>query len=233
MKNDLIDLFRWVTKVDIKNMAGNVVTTLYIKLVGDVDYDNAQKLGLLASRRLRKKLKDNNSVEYQAAFLDIDDTNRENVILGILFAEITNFRDAAVADLADTVFETNVPEEAETLEEKEKKQESEENLIKERTDKLRTKMEEKSNKRREELITKSDEDLRNIFIESTINYKCIEEFGTVFREYCVFAGTYTDESLTIRAFSNFDEFRNSSTNLKKQLTDAYLKLELTGEQLKN
>ena len=42
-----------------------------------------------------------------------------------------------------------------------------------------------------------------------------------------------DPKFKEKAFTDFYEFRNSSPILKRQLIDAYLKLELTGEQLKN
>jgi hypothetical protein len=55
----------------------------------------------------------------------------------------------------------------------------------------------------------------------------------VFRDYCIFAGTYKDSGFKEKAFVDFDDFRNSAPNLKKQLSDTYLQLELSGEQLKN
>ena len=94
-------------------------------------------------------------------------------------------------------------------------------------------MEEKSNQRKAELEKLDMEEVRKIFVASSIDYRCIEEFSTAFREYCVFAGSYLDQNFKTRAFDTFDDFRNASPNLKRQLTDAYLKLEITGEQLKN
>lgn len=233
MKNDLANLFRWNTEVEIKDREGNVVTKLYVRLVGDVDYNQAQQYGLVASRVLRKTLKDKNSTGHKALFLDIEDRSKDELIFGILLAEISNFRDLAVADLGTEIFETKVPEDADTLEERENQQEAEEKLTNEKTEKLRTKMEEKSEERKKELEDKDVKELKEIFVESSINAKCLDEFSTAFREYCIFAGTYSDKSFKESAFNDFDEFRNTSPNLKRQLIDAYLQLELSGEQLKN
>lgn len=232
MKEDLINLFRWNTKVDIKDRDGNVSTTLYIRLVGDVDYSQAQQYGLVASRKLRKKLKNNNTAEYQALFLDIDDRNKDDLITGTLLAEVTNFRDAAMAELTETIVDTKLPSDA-SLEDREDQQEDEEEAIKNRAEKVRTRMEEKSEERRVELEKLSIKDIRKVFVESSINSRCMDEFILVFREYCVFSGTYSDSKFKQRTFSDFDSFRNISTDLKRQLMDAYVKLELSGEQLKN
>ena len=233
MKNDLANLFRWNTKVEIKDREGNTNATLYVRLVGDVDYSQAQQYGLLASRKLRKKLKDKDSVDHQALFLDIDERKKEDLVYGVLMAEISNFRDLAVADLGAEIFEIKIPEDAETLEERENQQESEEKLANEKAEKLRAKMEEKSNERKEELEKLTLKELKDIFVESSINARCLDEFSTIFREYCIFAGTYSDSTFKHNAFEEFEDFRNTSPNLKRQLIDAYLKLELTGEQLKN
>ena len=233
MNKDLAHLFRWNSKVEIKDRENNVLDTLYVRLVGDVDYNQAQQYALVSSRKLRKKLKDTNSVEHQAIFLDVDDRKKEDIIFGILMAEVSNFRDLAVADLGTEIFEVKIPKEAETLEDREQQQEAEENLVKEKSDKLRIKMEEKSEERKVELEKLSIKELREIFLESSINAKCLDEFSIIFREYCIFSGTYKDSTFKQKAFDDFEDFRNISPNLKRQLIDAYLQLELSGEQLKN
>lgn len=231
MKNDLVNLFKWHTKVDIKDRDGSVATTMYVRLVGDVDYNQAQQNGLVASRKLRKLLRNTTSADYQALFLDIDERKKTDLVFGILLAEISNFRDAAVTELGDDIFDTKLPDD--TLEDREKQQEAEENFVQEKTDKLRAKMEEKSLERKVELEKLAIGELRTIFVEASTNYRCLEEFGVVFKDYCIFVGTYVDSNFKNKVFSDFSEFRNASPNLKRQLTDAYLKLEISGEQLKN
>jgi len=233
MNKDLAHLFRWNEKVEIKDRDNNVLDTLYVRLVGDVDYQQAQQYALVSSRKLRRKLKDTNSVEHQALFLDIDDRKKEDLIYGTLMSEISNFRDLAVADLGSEIFEIKVPQDADTLEERENQQEAEEKLANEKAEKLRAKMEEKSEERKVELEKLSIKELKDIFVESSINAKCLDEFSTIFREYCIFSGTHKDSTFKTKAFADFEDFRNTSPNLKRQLIDAYLKLELTGEQLKN
>lgn len=232
MNIDLSKLFRWNTSLVIKDLSDNDLETCYIRLVGDLDYADAQQYGLLASRKLRKKLNDKDSVQHQALFLDLEEKTNEELVLGILLAETNNFRDQAMNELGDDIFKYELPDDAE-LEDKEKKQEAEEKFAKDRVENLRNKMEELSLARKEELEKLSVEKLRELFISTSINYRCVEEFTGVFREYCVYAGCYKDAKFNKRLFSSFEEFRNISTHLKRQLVDAYIRLELTGDQLKN
>lgn len=232
MKNDLVDLFRWNKQVDIKDKDKNVVATVFIRLVGDIDYNQAQQHALLISRKLRKALKNTDSMEHQSLFLDIDDRNRDDLTLGVLLSEMSNFRDMAVAELGD-IFKVSELSLNPTLEDKEQHQEAEEKLVQDKFDKIKSKMEEISNKRKLELEVLPTEDLKKLFIDSNINMKCIEEFSEAFRDYCVFAGTYKDQEFKTKVFIGFDDYRNTSPNLKKQLLDAYLELEISGEQLKN
>ena len=88
-------------------------------------------------------------------------------------------------------------------------------------------------------VTQSDleklelEELRRVYVTASINMRCLEVFSNIFRDYCVFAGTYTDKSFTRKAFDSLEEYRNMVPIVKKRLLDAYLGLEVTGEDLKN
>lgn len=230
---NLIDLFKWNTKVDITNKQGEILETLYVRLVGDVDYNEAQQSGLIASRKLRKRLQDETALDHQSLFLDLDEKESDELIFGILMAEMSTFRDLAVDELGVDVLKLKELSDNPTLEEREQQQEAQEIAEQEKIDKLKDKMSEKSEERKAELKEKSVEELREIFVTSSINIKCLEEFGNVFRDYCVFTGTFINNKFIEKAFNNFDEFRNISPTLKRQLVDAYLSLELTGDQLKN
>lgn len=232
MKSDIANLFKWNTKVDIKGRDGETNISLYVRLVGDVDYNQAQQYGLLASRKLRKKLRDSSTVEHQSLFLDLDEREKDELIFGICLAEMSNFRDLAIADLGDGIFDIKLTDNP-SLEDREGQQEAEEEAAKEKVEKLRAKMTEKQDERKVALKAQTIKDVRKAYVDSSVNYRCLEEFGLAFRDYCISAGAYSDSKFTERVFKDLDEFRNASPNLKRQLTDAYLQLELTGEQLKN
>lgn len=238
MRKDLSKLFRWNTKVELKDNNGSIIETVYVRLVGDVDYNQAQQYALVSSRRMRKNLRKETTLEHDSLFFDLDEKDEDELIFNILMSEMSNFRDLAVEELGDDILRIPEISDNPSLEEREEQQEAEEDSQEEKIKKLRTKMDEKSSERREELKVKAKEEggieeLRKIFVTSTVNVKCLEEFGKVFREYCVFKGTFSDEALKYKAFDDFEEFRNASPILKRQLTDAYIGLEISGEQLKN
>ena len=182
---------------------------------------------------MRKKLRDKDSLEYKASFLDLDDREKSELVIGTLLSEVTTIRDIAVEELGDELTKPIKEIEGDSLEVQEKRQEAEDNLEKDRLQKLRDKMDEKSEQRREELEKLELDELKSMYVTASINMKCLEMFSSVFRDYCVFVGTYTDEKLTEKAFDSLEEFRNMVSTVKKQLLDAYLDLEITGEDLKN
>jgi len=94
-------------------------------------------------------------------------------------------------------------------------------------------MDEKAENRNEELKDKSKEELITLFMRAAIDQRCLEIFTQIFRDYCVFCGTYLDSRFVDGAYKSFDEFQDIATPIKRQLLDTYVKLELTGEQLKN
>jgi len=224
-------LFRWHRKVEIKER--NVSNTVWLRLVGDIDHQQAYQHALVASREMRKKLRDKDSLEYKASFLDLDDREKSELVIGTLLSEVTTIRDIAVEELGDELTKPIKEIEGDSLEVQEKRQEAEDNLEKDRLQKLRDKMDEKSEQRREELEKLELDELKSMYVTASINMKCLEMFSSVFRDYCVFVGTYTDEKLTEKAFDSLEEFRNMVSTVKKQLLDAYLDLEITGEDLKN
>jgi len=230
---DLTNLFKWNTKVELKNTERKVIETLYVRLVGDIDYSHAQQCGLIESRKMRKRLKDTSTLDYQSLFLDLDEKEVGDLIFGITLAEMGNFRDLAVEELGTDILKLSELPDNPSLEDRENQLEAEESAESEKITLLRDKMDEKADERREELKKKTVKELRDIYVVSSTNVKCLEIFTVVFREYCVFVGTFRDPKFTQIAFDNFGEFRNASPSLKRQLTDAYLKLELTGDQLKN
>lgn len=228
---NLSKLFRWKRKVDIRDGL-KVLETVWVRLVGDNDYQEARTAALKRSKQLRAKLRDSNSDEYIAAFTDIDAMTKEEIILGIVYSEIPDYRDEAVL----VTPEKPLPELGDnpTLEEQEEYQTKLEEQRQERVDTLAKFIEKKSEERRGELgkLENLDE-LRRMYHNALINVKCTELFTGTFREFCVYRGTFKDSACKQPAFESFDEFDACAAQLKNQLIAAYTNLELTGEDLKN
>ena len=224
-------LFRWYRKVEIR--AGDkVLDTVYIRLVGDAEFQEAKSVALKRSKQLRVLLRDKVTDEHQGSFSDLDSLTKEELIMGITFGEIPDYRDEALLTLP----EKELPElpDTPTLEQQEEYETKLEELRAERAKTLSDFIEKRAEERKVEIGAVDDiETLREMYVHSVINMKCNEEFTRAFREYQVFKGTYTDSKFKVLAFDDFDDFDGSAPQLKGQLITAYISLELTGEDLKN
>ena len=227
----LSNLFRWSKKVDIKD-GNKVLASVYIRLVGDDDYVEARGISLRYSKELRIKLRDTTSVEYNESFADLVNLGKEELIMGIVVGELSNYRDEAVT----VIREKEAPElpDNPTLEQQEAHETKLTELREERVQEIAGFIDKKSEDRKTELAAIEDlEKLRTMYSQSIINIKCMEEFSRVFREFQVYKGTYNDSEFKELAFDSFEDFTSSSPQLKTQLLNAYLGLEIGGEDLKN
>jgi hypothetical protein len=227
----LSQLFRWKRKVDVLD-GDKVLATVYLRIVGDGEYQEARNIALQRSKELRKKLRDITSEEYNISFTDIDVMTRDEIIMAITYAEIPDYRDEAMMNVAEVPV-PDMPDNP-TLEQQEEHQTAVDKVKKDRIDALTSHMENSGKKRREELgKIENIEELRKLYKTAIVNTRCTELFTTVFREYCVYKGTFNDSSYKESAFDSFDDFYSSAPQLKMQLQIAYSNLEITGEDLKN
>jgi len=228
---NLSKLFRWNRKVDITE-GNNVLATVYVRLVGDTDFQEAKSVALRRSKELRIKLRDPDSEEHKSNFLDITSLTRDELVMGISFGELPDYRDEALLQVP----EKHLPElpDAPTLEQQEEYEAKEKEIWNERAKFISDFIEKKAEERRKELDKVEDIDkLREMYTHSVINMKCTEEFTKIFREYQVYKGTFNDAKFTQLAFDSYEEFEECAPQLKNQLLRAYVDLELTGEDLKN
>ena len=224
------NLFRWSRTVDIKD-GSKILATVYMRLVGDVDYQEARNVALKASKRLRVALRNKDSEEYKANLLDSMALTREEKLIGVNIYEMGDYRDEALMVTPEKA-PPELPDNP-TLEDQEKHQDALDKARTERAQALTDFMDKRSVARREEVSKLSGAEINDIYETALINAKCTEEFGRVFREYQVFRGTFDNKDFTTPSFSSYQEFTDSSLILKNQLTSAYIGLEISGEELKN
>lgn len=224
-------LFRWYKKVEIK--AGDkVLDTVYIRLVGDADFQEAKNISLRRSKQLRVLLRNKSTDEYLASFSDLEFLTKDELIMGTVFGEIPDYRDEGLLTLPDKE-PPELPDNP-NLEQQEEYETKLEELKAERAKALTDFIEKRSEERKAEIGEIEDiEKLREMYVQSVINMKCSEEFTRAFREYQVFKGTYADKNFKTLSFDDFEEFDGCAPQLKAQLMTAYITLELTGDELKN
>uniref|UniRef100_A0A6M3K3G7 Uncharacterized protein n=1 Tax=viral metagenome TaxID=1070528 RepID=A0A6M3K3G7_9ZZZZ len=231
MSSKLSKLFRWHKKVEIKR-GDKVLETVYVRLVGDADFQEAKNVSLKHSKQLRVKLRNKESEEYDANFSDLDTLTRDELIMGVTYGEIPDYRDEALL----TIPEKELPElpDNPTLEQQEDYETKAGEIRGERAKAIADFIEKRAEERKAEFAKIDDIDkLREMYTHSIINMKCGEEFTRVFREYQIYKGTYLDNKFKTLAFESFEEFNECAPQLKATLLSAYVNLELSGEDLKN
>lgn len=226
----LSDLFKWEKEVEIKN-GEQVVGKAYIKIVGDVEYQEARRYALKRSRQIRAKMRDVTSDEYASNFADIDSFTQAELINGIIIGELPDYRDSVMLDIP-IENDPELPDDP-TLEDQEEYEAKLESMGKERTQKITDAMNKMGEDRRAELEKLPTDELKTLYITSVSNSRAMEEFSRVFREYQIYKGVYEDKKCTKPAFDSYEDFAGSSFQLKDQLTIAYTSLEISGEDLKN
>lgn len=218
------ELFRWRGKVEIKDNEGDVVETLYQRVVGDADIQRARLEALKASKLMRKDLRNTNS---DAAIINLpleDDYTKEELMTLIIFSKYYDFRRNAEFNIEEK--KVKEPKSEATLEEQEEYITKVEEAKKDYEDKVNERIKEQSEKLEAELKEKTQKELFDMYMKEHIDIVCRQEMIQVFDEYATYYGTYEDEKLKKRRFDNIEIFRDLSPRVKNQLQQNYKNLEL-------
>jgi len=235
---NLSELFKWTGELTIKDRNGEPVIVrkrplvLYQRVVGDNDLALARKMALKASRGLRKELRDETSSSHAAMIPDSESLSDEVLANMVILADSPEIRRLANAQ-ADKPREPLEPKQEASLEVQEEYEVELEEYKLAVAKAVEDKLREIIDARSAELGKLSREELSTMFLESTIKSICQAEMLKVFNNWCAYLGTYRDSKHTTRAFSSYDEYANVSPELKTQILDGYLTLEINGADLKN
>ena len=96
---DISRLFNWNTKATIYGVDGIDTIELYIRIVGDADWNRARVKAMRASAELRKKLNDPDADEHLAYVPDKDNVDKDSLIHMMLILEMPDLRDQIIRDI--------------------------------------------------------------------------------------------------------------------------------------
>lgn len=232
-KNDvnIEKLFGWKGSFDLKDEDGQIITKVYMRLLGDSDINRTRVYALRESANFRKLLKNKESDEFIALLSSAEFFSLEQLIDTIAAVKIREFAQEAVNELIMVV--PNEPSDGASLEELERYQEEIDNYPKERAKQLKDMIDQKIENFKKTLQNKSfNELLEKEYYPLATNTLCETKMIDAFKDMCVFLGTYKNSECTIRFFKNVEEFNNLQSNIKSQLKDFYLSLEIGTEELK-
>jgi len=234
----LNELFKWTGELTIRDKDGEPVIVrkrslvLHQRIIGDSDLGLARKMALKASRELRKELKDETSNSFAAMIPDYEDIEDGVLANMVILASSPEIRRAAI-DQADRPREPLEPDQDASLEVQEDYETELEEYKTAINEAIDTKVGELIQARSEELKELSRVELTKLFLESTVRSICQAEMLRTFNSWCSYLGTYRDRKYTTRAFASYAEFADAATELKSQILNGYLMLEIAGTDLKN
>lgn len=232
------DLLRYKTALELKDpRTNNVLETIWIRIMGDEDVKNAYKYGRVASSELRAKLKDPELIEYKIQILSLEEQDTKDLYDLIVAARVNDFTRESVAVIAreelpkleDVAVEPDAPnlEEQEKLDAEEKAGE----------DRFTAAIDKYVNERKEVLEAELKKTKRDKLVEMAkveiANIAPTQAFLTELEDQKGFRGSFKDKECKIKVFASIEEYRNTASSIKEQILQAYNKLEMGPDEIKN
>lgn len=233
----ILDLFKYKKSVDIKDDKGETVTTVWIRVLGDWDLDQAYRAGRIKSAKIRRELRDTSSDEYFAEVSIIEEGASEDLLALVKQARQTDFYAMAQSaiDRKDLpkIEDFAIDPDAPTLEEQEKKDLEELDQELEYQTKIKEFIDTKNQELEDQLKNTGREELIELAKKALTDLRALSAFIDEVLDQKVFRGTYVDKECKNRAFKEYQDYLNEHSLIKNQLRAAYQELELNPEDIKN
>jgi hypothetical protein len=230
LKPKIEELFRWTGTVEIKDNEGEVVETVYQRVVGDADIQRARLEALKASKLMRKALKNKESDEAIINLPLDDDYTKEELITLIIFSRYSIFRQQAEYRTQEKKIKE--PKSDATLEEQENFIENVEQARADYELGVNEDIKKQIEKYEEELKAKTVEELFDIYLKEHSEIVCRLKMIEVFDEFATFFGSFADAKHKERRFEDIESFRDLAPRIKNILMENYKKLELGLSEVK-
>jgi hypothetical protein len=227
---DIKPLLSWKRKFEITSATGEVITTVYMRLVGDADMNRARVAALRNSAELRKKLRNHESDEYIAFTPDMDELIEEQLINLVVVFSMRGLTSEAIKKLKLQV--PRQPKSDAGTEAFEQYQKELDEFPEKRNVELKKILERFVVKQKKELSTMDKKTLYDKYIRVMSNELCEQELIKTFKEQVTYYGSFKDEELKIKFFDSFEDFQNLDPYLKSQFISTYSELEMTSDDLK-
>ncbi len=229
----LSELLRWKKSIKLAKD-----TTVWVRIIGDWDLQEAYKLARIASAKKREALRDISTPDFQDEIKAFEDATQEECAALVKAARSNQW----VAEAFSTVVrpeevklsEVSVDPDAPTLEEQEKFDAENNKIDIEYRKALEDYSKQKELELEAELKDLSLEDLRILAqVEASIIIP-LTVFMNELQDQKLWRGTYDDEECRKRSFSSMEDFRSTVTRaIKDKLIEGYTELESRVDDLKN
>lgn len=231
------ELLKWKDWIMLVGPDGKELKKVWLRVLGDEDLKAAFTVARLKSAEARRELRDKNSIQYQERISPIDDASEEECIDIIMTSRGQNLQSEAFANtvrpdevkLEEVALDADAP----SLEEQEKLDAENERVNKEYQKALEDYIEDRKAEIRGSLQSLSLEKLREEAKADASAIMALGEFITVLEEEKCWRSVYEEEACKTKSFENLEDFRVTDSFLKEQLLDAYRKLEVGPDEIKN
>lgn len=232
------DLLKYKTEVKLVHpQTKKVLQTVWVKIMGDEAVKEAYKFGRIASSKMRKELQDTSSSDYELHIKSLEEQEDTDLYDLIVAAKVNEFSQQSVAVIArdelPKIEEIAVEPDAPTLPEQEELDREEEKVSEE----FLRKINEYVNARKEELEATLKKTSRKKILEMAQeemkNVVPMQVFMAELENQKGYRGTFTDKECKTKAFSSIEDFTDAHADIKTQILEAYHKLEMGPDDIKN
>lgn len=239
----IADLLKWRTTVILLDQDGNPILddsnnpiTVYLRIIGDNDLEEAHRAARIQSAQIRKALGDESTDAYKDRILPIMEASRQDCIDIIMQYRTSNLEAEARANTVRpelvTIEEIALDPDAPSLEEQEKLDSEQEKVDAEYEAALKEYVDTRTEVIRAEVEAMSDEELHEVARTEMSGVIALADFFTELMEQKVYRGAYSDKTYKVKAFDSLEEVKETSPTIRQQLFDAYLELEFDPDKVK-
>lgn len=233
----LADLFRYKTKIHIKDQSGKTKATVWLRIIGDEDLNNCYKLARIASSKRRKLLRQETTLEYLDEVAPVEEMEIEELRKIVRQSKETEF----IAESYVTINREDLPKiediavepDAPTLEEQEMLDGRLLEIELAYQNALKQYVQDRLEAFDAELVQMPREEMEVLTKKALSNILPLRTFADELAAQKIFHATYQDEACTKREFASVDDFKEAHRFVKEQLLEAYNELELAIDDIKN
>jgi len=216
---------------------GKVLWKGWIKVLGDESIKEAYKYSRIVSAQKRATLRDKDSVEYKDEVESIAEQDKQDLLDLIMASQENDFTRESVAavireelpKIEEIAEEPDAPslEEQELLDKEELNTQEEflkaiDDYVSRRKEELKGRLDKMTHK---QLIAMAQEELLKV--------APMQAFLSELNDQRGYRSTFIDKECKTRAFKSIEEYKDAHSTIKSQIIEAYNKLEMGPDDIKN
>lgn len=217
-------LFLWKTEVTYRG------TTFHQRIVSDATIEDARQHALVASRKLRRDLRNKESDSYLIYLDPINDLNDEDLRNAIVYGESRDVMSDFIRSTPRRVVDK--PGDGATLEDQELYQEELEKRDTEYGEELKRHIDLWEVDYRRNMEKWDRERLTYQYTQLQTDSVCNAKFTEVFEQFVLAASVYLDGKFKQRAFTN-EEFASLPESVRQMFRDSYNNINIGADDIKN